>query len=126
MAATEDKPPTSLAERRPAETHVSGLPGQTPYTWGPRPRDYVSARGDPRTQPGGAPVSPLPKANTIVQTRNLYSVIAGGSGRGKFPVALSTGVFLPEKRSDRIQGEADGLGRSPPRPAREARGPGPP
>lgn len=93
---------------------------------GPVAGNSVSARGVPRNQPGGAPVSLLSEANTVVQTRNPNSVIAGGSGREKFPVALSTGVFLPDKRNDEIQGEADGPGRSPPRSTREARGPGPP
>lgn len=93
---------------------------------GPVAGNSVSARGVPRNQPGGAPVSLLPKANTVVQTRNPNSVIAGGSGRENFPVALSTGVFLPDKRNDEVLGEAGEPGRSPPRPTREARGPGPP
>ncbi|CAI9163822.1 unnamed protein product [Rangifer tarandus platyrhynchus] len=110
---------------RPPRARVAGLSGQAPYTWGPSPGGSVSARSDPRTQPGRAPVPRLYQADTIVQARNSNSVIAGGSGTEKFPAALSTGVCLPDERSDGIRGEANGLARSPSPPG-EARGPGPP
>lgn len=114
------RPP--LVERGPPETRVAGLRGQAPCTLGRRPGDSVSARSDPRTQPGRAPVSLLPKANAVVQTRNPNSVIAGRSVTEKFPAALPTGVFLLVERNDGILGEASGLGRSPPHPAQGSQG----
>lgn len=107
------------AERGPPGARVASLSGQAPYTWGPGLGGSVSARGDPRTLPGRAPVPRSTKPTRLCKPETqVLSVIAGGSGTEKFPAALSTGVCLPDERSDGIRGEASGPARSPPRPGR--------
>lgn len=114
------------AERGPLGVRVAGLSGQAPYTWGPGSRGSVSARGDPRTLPGRAPVPRLYQANTIVQARNPSSVCDRRRiGHGKVPSRTFYRCLSPRRAERRDPGRGERT-RAQPSPPGEARGPGPP
>ncbi|XP_040100251.1 basic salivary proline-rich protein 1-like [Oryx dammah] len=114
------------AERGPPGARVASLSGQAPYTWGPEPGGSVSARGDPRTLPGRAPVPRLYQANTIVQARNPSSVCDRGRiGHGKVPSRTFYRCLSPRRAERRDPGRGERT-RAQPSPPGEARGPGPP
>lgn len=106
------------ADRGPPGARVASLSGQAPYTWGPGLGGSVSARGDPRTLPGRAPVPRSTKPTRLCKPETqVLSVIAGGSGTEKFPAA-----FLQVSVSQTSGATGSGERRADPRAALPARG----